>query len=398
MKKILCAALATIMLMLSLVACGEDSEIEIPEDMQLVKESKEDGYIFFGPEGWQIANRGAVAATFISSFNKTSITFTKIGEFDNVIDASLRIYKEDGTTLDYQKTMDAYMNSLEPDYAITPEVPSGSSINFGATGAAADKAYQYTYSFTTGGTKYSCRQILAVRGADLFVFTYTAPVQNADGSTPYKTYMDKCNLVIKNFKFTKKSAEQTPTPPSYEKDADGYVLVSDGSLSDFKLYLPESYEVIDNSGLVSAKISDKANINIFKATDTGIGALEYLLRRRAATMEIANKDTFLDIEIQVAKQIDNAESYYKEAKWDEKCPIRPEYNQNLKFGNAVSSQVVSYKYSYSHGGNDYVCYMIFGVSPDFLFKDGFVFTYTATADEFDAHWSEIQKILLKVEF
>ena len=56
MKKILSATLALIMLMLSLVSCGESSEYEIPEGLQLVRESKEDGYVFFGPDGWQIAN------------------------------------------------------------------------------------------------------------------------------------------------------------------------------------------------------------------------------------------------------------------------------------------------------------------------------------------------------
>ena len=400
MKKILSATLALIMLMLSLVSCGESSEYEIPEGLQLVRESKEDGYVFFGPDGWQIANQGDLAATFISSFNQTSITFAKVGGFDEVIDNSLLQYKDDGTTLDYQKTLDAYMNSISDTlgYTITPATLTGTVTNFGAQGSRADKAYQYTYKFKANGTEFSCRQILALRADELFVFTYTAPTKGNDGTTPYSSYMDKVNLTISSFMFTKKSAETAAPAPEYEKDADGYLLVSDGSLSDFKLYLPADYEVVDNSGLVSAKITDKANITIFKATDTGIGALDYLLRRRAATFEIADEGSFKDIEIQLAKQIENAENYYKEYKWDEKCPIRPKYNQNLTFGNAASSQVVSYQYSYSHGGNDYVCYMIFGVSPGIFARSGFVFTYTAIADEYELHWAQIQKILSKVEF
>ena len=397
MKKILCAVLAAIMLMTMLVSCGDDSEIEIPENMQLVKESKEDGFIFFGPSGWQIANQGDIASTFISSFNKTSITFAK---------AKMPVLltgpdtDESGKKIDYYKlTFDAYMNDSSKSfgYEISPASLSGASTNFGATGAEADKAYEYSYEYTVDGSAYSCWQILAVKGEDFFIFTFTAPGKSSDSSSAFSNYLEKARLTAKNFKFTSKSEASAPAAtPDYPKDADGYLLISNKTLSGFDLYVPDDYEVIDNSGLVSAKISEYANINVFKATDTGIGALDYMLRRRESIKAIADDGSFKDLELKVAERVDLDSDYFKD--WDKKCSVLPEYDGNLKFGNSVAGQVVGYKYSYSHGGNDYVCYMIFGVSPGLISRAGYVFTYTTANGEYDTHWGEIKKILEKIEF
>lgn len=402
MKKILCAILALILLLGSLVACGEEeSEIEIPEGLQIVRESKADGYIFFGPEGWKIANQGEIGATYLTSFNKTSITFVK-AEMPEIQKGPET--DADGKKIDYYKlSFDAYMNETSTDfaYAISPKTLSGSKTNFGSGSGAAARAYEYAYSYTAEGETYSCWQILLTRGEgadeEFFIFTYTSFGKTSDEASAYRVYLPKAQLAAKSFMFTKKSTEpQTPTP-DYQKDSDGYILASDGSLSGFKLYLPADYEIIDNSALVRAKISDGANINIFRATDTGIGALDYMFVRRTSVIEIADKDSFKDLELKVAEKVNLESEYFKD--WDKKCTILPEYDSTLKFGNAVSGQVVSYKYSYSHSGYNYVCYMIFGVSPGFpLFQDGYVFTYTALEDEFDTHMTEIQKILEKVEF
>lgn len=409
MKKILCAIMAAIMLMLTsaaLVSCGDDDGIEIPEDMQLVRESKEDGYIFFGPEGWTVANQGDIAATFVTTFNKTSITFVKAAPPAQINTDGLPETGEDGKKIDYNKVrFDNYMNETAKGFAyeLTPELLSGSKTNFGANGAEATLAYEYTYSYTAEGETVSCWQILLTRGTgaeeDFFIFTYTSFGKASDDTSAYSIYLPKAKLAAKNFKFTEKSASLPSTEPDYPKDNDGYLLVSDESICGFKLYIPESFTVVDNSGLVSAKITDKANFNVFKATDTNIGALDYMLRRRESAMASADKDSFKDIEILIAQQInDEHNDYFEQIKWDERCTIRPVYDPELKFGNAVAGQIVAYKYSYSHGGNEYVCYMIYGVSPGVIFRDGYIFTYTATKDEFDAHWAEIETVLEKIEF
>ncbi len=385
MKKILCAMLLILTLALSLVSCGEDG-VEIPDGMQIVKESAEDGYIFFGPEGWTISNQGNVAATYLSSFNKTSMTFVKA----DMPSIGTAVEGEDV----YKIAFDAYMvnSSKEFPYAISGEL-SGKSINFGSPDGPADKAYRYLYTYKAGDESVACLQVLIVRGDDFFIFTYTSFGSPDDETSAYRTYMEKVNDVMKNFLFTKKGQSTEVGKPEYEKDEDGYLLVSDKTLCGFDLYLPEGYEIVDNSGLVSAKISDGANIMISKAAETGKGVLDYLLERRADVINVADKGSFTDIKISVAKAVDKNSDYFKTWKLD----IFPEYDSSLKFGNVADGQVAAYEYTFSHGGNDYHVFQILGVSGG-LFKSGYVFTYTALESEYAEHFDQIRTILKKVEF
>ncbi|MBQ2876689.1 MAG: hypothetical protein IJE25_06750 [Clostridia bacterium] len=389
MKKRLCAlllALTTVLtVMLSLTSCGNDG-VEVPEEMQIVRESKADGYIFFGPEGWKVANQGEVAATYLSAFNRVSITFTK-ADMPTVGTAA------EGTDA-HKVAFDAYMKKTSESfpYELSGEM-SGKKINFGSSKGAADLAYEYIYTYKADGEDVACRQILVVRGEDFFILTYTAFGSPTDENSSYRIYLPKVNLVIKNFLFTKKGNAPEADKPTYEKDGDGYILVSDKALSGFKLYIPEDYEVVDNSGIVSAKISGGANIIISKATETGQSVLNYVLNRRQDVLEVADKDSLVDIKVSVPEEIKQTSESLKG--WP--LEIWPEYDPNMKFGNLPSGTIAAYEYKFSHGGNDYHSFQILGVTSG-LFQSGYVFTYTALESEYDDHIEEVMKIISKVEF
>ena len=374
MKRIIAALLLIVMSALALSGCQKEGP-EVPEDMQLVLENKEEGYIFFGPKGWIIANQGDVAATFLSNFNRTSITFTG---------ADMPTERDSEGKVDFGAYFDATMADFP--YAVTGI--SRESVNFGTADRGADRAMSFVYSYTADEDVYTTKQILLTRGEDFFIFTYTAPGSSDDEAAAYRTYLPKANLVIENFIFTDKSTVEKEEGEIIT-DSDGYVLSSDASVCGFELYLPRDYELYDKSTIVSAKITSGANISLTRATETGLGVLDYLLNRRADISEIC--DSFTDIKIGVAKAVNTESEYFDD--WE--LSILPEYDEGLKFGDLTEKgNIVSYEYTYTHGGNTYHVYQVIGANNFY----GYVFTYTALEGEYEEHLDEVVGIIEKVKF
>ena len=61
MKKLTVFALIMLLGLFAFCSCNSKKE-EAPEGLQVIKSSEADGYIFYGPEGWTIANTDDVAA------------------------------------------------------------------------------------------------------------------------------------------------------------------------------------------------------------------------------------------------------------------------------------------------------------------------------------------------
>ena len=197
-------------------------------------------------------------------------------------------------------------------------------------------------------------------------------------------YLDKINQSIENFTFTERKGEASR--PEYERDADGYIMISDPKLSKFSLYVPENYEVIYSSGFVKAKISDGANISLTRATDTNVSILDYLVGRKD-NMKSFTTD-FEDISIVTATPIEDKDNpVYKN------FDCEALYDAGLAFGD-LGSKVIAYEYKYTFNNQVYHVYQLVGVNR----LNGFVFTYTALESEYYQHLDEIKTILEKVRF
>ena len=385
MKRLLIVATLCLICITGLVSCDNSAGVTVPEDMQIVKNSVDEGYIFFGPEGWVIANQGKISSTYLSSFNPVSITFTSLDMPSDRNEAG-----EIDLVAYFDRTASVF------PYGITVS-KRGEACNFGASDACADKAYKFVYSYTVEGELYSCMQVMAIRGDDLFVLTFTAPGGVEDENSSYRVHLEKAQAAIDNLRFTDK-APAANEAPVYEKDEDGYILVSDKVLCGFDLYLPDDYAVIDASGIVSAKISDGASIIISRAAETGKSVLDYLLDRRADVVAIADPGSFVDVGMTVAAPVNTDGEYFKQTdengnlKWT--ASVLPSTDTGLRFGNIANGKVAAYEYRYSHGGNDYHVYQILGADS----FNGYVFTYTALEGEYNNHIDEIKTILAKVTF
>lgn len=343
-----------------LFSCGASDDA--PEGLQTVDHNKENGYIFYGPEGWEIANRGGISATYVTAINTTSMTFTKADmptvPFDQYFDESM-------ATLPYE------INVLKRE-----------DTKFGN----ATSARKYIYTFKYEDYSFATMQILVCYGEDFYIFTYNSYGDPTDSESTYQTYLETVQLAIDNFKFVEKGEQGSA--PTYEKDADGYSLVSDRKLAGFDLYLPDGCTVIDNGAMVSAKLSNNANINLAKASNTGVSVLTYIENRHSELLGVV--DNLQPVKIGVPKAVDKNSAFFD--KWS--LDIYPELDESIVFGDLARESVVSYEYTYEFAGRSYHVYQLLGVDS----YSGYVFTYTATEDEYGEHLDEVMTILEKVRF
>ena len=353
MRKILCAllALVTIFSLFSLTACGKDDGA--PKGMALVKGGEDVGYYFYAPEEWTVANVGDIACTYASKVDLSSMTFVE------------SVMPEEG--------IEAYFESEKTKfpYGITLTV-NGADANFGnATGPA--KKYVYTYTYKD--ISYTTMQIFVIHAERFYIFTYTANnTKYTEDQTYYERYLDKVNESIDAFRFTDKSEGNTDTP-TYERDADGYILVSDKTLAGFKLYVPDAYKVDMSSAIVSVSREDGTNITMSQATYTGVTNEDYWNARRDNIIAFADKTENPETgevttslrEIELAKRI------------------------NLEGTNWA----LAYEYAYTFEGIEYHVYQVLIVESAI---NGYVFTYIAPEASYSQHFSEMESVLKKIEY
>ena len=144
-------------------------------------------------------------------------------------------------------------------------------------------------------------------------------------------------------------------------------------MSKFNLYVPEEFTVEYSSGIVSAILPDGSSINMAKATPANMRVDEYLNNRLEELKTFVEKDS-----IQVV-QFPNDRGEMSNFKDD-------------TLGNSKSA--VSQEYTFIYNGVKYHVYQVCAIT----WLNGFVFTYTATEENYLNNLDTIKKIAEKVEF
>ena len=342
MKRIFAAliALITLFSVLSITSCKKNDGT--PDGMQLVRGGEDVGYNFWGPEEWVVSNFGNISCTYASKVDMSSMTFTETE-------------KPEGTVQEYfesEKTKFPYEISVSVD---------GKNCTFGN----AKDAVKYVYSYTYKDFSYTCMQIFVSHADRFYIFTYTASnaKRNTSDESYYDFYLEKVTAVIEAFEFTQKT-EGEAQKTEYERDLDGYILISDKTLSGFRMYVPDSFKPDYSSALVSATHSDGTNITMSQTTYSGGTSIDYWNVRKQNINAFANNTVE---EIQVGVQIE-----IKGVKW-----------------------ALAYEYTYEFEGEKYHVYQVQIVADA---TNGYVFTYTATEENYEAHLSEMNRVLEKIKY
>ena len=364
--------IAALLCCLTLASCGE--EVEVPEGLQLCRADDALGYTMYAPEGWTVCNVGSVSAAHVSAYNKTSISLTE-GRIEDVP------VTDDGTATGVRDLI-AYFDAQLFPYPIEIVTHGNTDLSLGN----ATEAASFLYTFPYDGHDYKCLQVLAVYDERLYIFTYTSfdePYQNSD-TTYYAQYYDSAKLAMDNLKFSEKSSAESK--PAYEKDADGYALVSDMTTNGFALYMPDGWTCDIREGIVQVRCADGASVNLSEATGTGYGAREYFILRIKDLDALASD---------IVLMIDGEEVLYT-ADTDLTASEYKPFVTATDFADA--SQAAVCEYTYTFGGVTYRTRQYIIVDNEFIRKVGYVFTYTAPASVFEAHEDEVATMIEKVRF
>ena len=373
MKRIFAAllALATLFSLLTLTSCKKNDGV--PDGMQLVRGGADVGYNFWGPENWIISNYGNISCTYVSSADKSSITFTEA----EMPEVSVAEYFES------EAEKFAYGITVNPD-------ANGVDCNFGNAIKPAKKyVYTYDYNHYSAGVNekvsYTCMQIFIVHEGRFYIFTYTAAnTPRRGGDTSYYDYhLERVQKVIDEFRFIEKSS--STSAQEYEKDADGYMLISDKVLSGFKLYVPANYTVNFSSGTVVASAEDGANVAMSTLSYSAGNTEDYWYVKKESIKLIADK--IVD---------DNGEeisSFKAMTHLNDKG--EPTEVFEVTVGNAKIAR--AFEYTYSLDGVEYHVYQVLMRKGGMLDKNVYTLTFTATGASYESHLAELQNILNKIE-
>ena len=367
MKKLLVAILITLSLLV-FTGCGDGESA--PDGMQLVYGSDADGYRFYAPKEWIVANHEDYAAAYVSTVNTTSVVLSK--------------------TEMPSGTIQEYFAKELSKFPFEVKATELKSCNFGN----ADVAYSCVYDYTYQGRNMRAMQILASFNEDFYIFTYNSFNETrfgeADDQTYYDYYMPKAQSCIDNVAFFEKGDASYEEEPSYEKDADGFNVVSDKSLSSFTLAVPDAYRVDYSSGIVSVTREDGANVTVSKATYTGVTRDEYWNARVDSLKSIIDKKTDSATGEVLTETVKN------ESGEDVVVPVTTLniISEHTLITLSDVDWACAYEYTYDFAGNTYHIYQVLIVDG----YDGFVFTYSAPNEAYDAHIDEAMTILGKMTF
>lgn len=361
----------------SLAACGSSSDNDLPEGLQLVRGGEELGYYFYGPEGWVVANQGAISASYVSSIDYSSITFTTLD--DSAKDEGAQTVAEIAKSV-FAASAERYASSPFSDYQLVTDGAEYKS--FGN----AEKAYAFTFTYTYEKRPYKCMQIISSFGGELYIFTYNASTKEYTGQDKsfYDFYFEQVDASIKSFKFTEKIASDAQ--PEYERDQDGFIKVSEKSKAGFELYLPDDYRVNYSSAVVGASRGG-ANITMTKLINSTVSIKDNYLARIKKLSKLADKEPG------EGGKLVSTLNEIKGVKVDENG------NESLHILEIEGTRsAAEFEYEYTLFGVKYHVYEVVIVQQKLLDMEAFVFTLTATEDAYDEAYAEVADILRKIGY
>lgn len=366
MKKLLLISLLIITAAFLFTGCGDENDT--PDGMQLIEGGDGKGYYFFAPEEWtKGTTMDGLAYTYASRTDRTSVSFFEIDPKSFV--------KPDPNKSDEEFFLTEYFNSLKAEFPADSKpnfTTNGENCLLGSGDTKADKAVKYIFDYlrtdpySNEQRRWAFTQILAVHDGRYYILTCAGSLDERSGDQTYFDYhLERFQSVIDNFRFVENRGENEEKT-EYTKDADGDILVSDKKLAEFTLYAPSDFELDYSSAIVSASHSDGSNITMTKATATGTTIKQYWQFRRDALDQYV--DNITDI---------------------------GENPRAIEFSNANNAALCEYTYEYN--GKTFRVYQIYCVSGKVI-KNGYIFTYTALEENYEKHFSDIERILKKVQF
>ena len=401
MKKIIFLILA-FATMFTLVSCSDE---DIPDGMQLVDGSDEQGYYFYAPDGWIVQNINGIPAAYVSRINNTSVSFREysLDEFINTgsICNSIECKGQSLSNADHYFLYHYFSATYAPLSLEGFTSDGGATVMFGAEGKRADRAVKYEFSYVYTNVAFDegddetktvgFIQYFITHDGHYYLLTYTA-IKDASATSDtsnFDNYREDLDMIVENFRFI--DGATVPNSSNVDdsdavRDGDGYRLVSDKSKAGFDFYAPDSFKTDFTSGIVSVSHEDGSNINLSIATATGndVSTAKYIERRQRELEEIGATNFTLLTDL-TAEGFKNG---------------KPSKLGNVPEGDVQTDRgyAFEFEYTYNYGGETYHVRQIICAKGNIFSADGYVFTYTAKESNYLTHMDEVNTIISKVEF
>ena len=384
MKKLISLLLTLVFLTLTLASCDSASG-ETPPGMKLLSDKDADGMLLYVPEQYTTfrdATTGMMIAT-LSKLDPTSISGYTVYPTETSI-ADYVAASFDPTDLGEN----AALVPLDPalgvsDYPLIQEIDGRD-------------AMVYEWGFKRGDIEYRSMQVYLPRdAADLskgvVILTYTGRMTaSVTGLVAYTKHLEDFQKTLQVFSFT----DGEPTPPSttLPTPVDGMILASDPHLTNYSLFVPESYTLDLMIGITSAyDKSDRTSVSAFYAYPEGETVDDYIKDRLTKYQAFFDSCTMLTPPDALPTETEDDP---------------PETMNNFFAFTVDGSRAYRYEFEASLDGTYYRFYEILIVRQKGLTKTG-LYTVTMTvngaseseaADRFEARRAELAAILDAFKF
>lgn len=263
MKKLISCVTLLCLLSLSLASCGGSGDT--PPGMQLLSNEARDGMLLYVPEQYTVFYDGTsgVMLAALSRLDPTSIS-------------GYVVYPSEGSISEYvaahfdlsELGEDAV---LEADYPLLQEIDGR-------------EAPTYVYSFRRGELDYRAMQVYVPRDPEdlslgVAVLTYTArTTESVTGLVAYTEHLEDFEKTLQVFSFGEKGETVSPEAPT---PTDGMILASDPAITNYYLFVPESYTLDLKVGITSAyDAADRTSVTAFYCYPDGMQSVQEYVNGR----------------------------------------------------------------------------------------------------------------------
>ncbi len=331
-------------MLISLLSCSDSADTEdVPTGMQIAE--KAERYTFYVPENWIVQEKiDGVSLAYAPNSDRSSISL-----YSTAVPEGIGV--------------EEYWQSYAADYAQYKDfnlISAGKKIAFGTPDA---RIYEMT--FTVGEVGYQSFQCFCIKDGYVYIMTYLArSAQKTDEETYYSDNFSEADYSRQCFKLTDNGAAEgtARTPFADEGTPEGMKLISDISIVDYKLFVPNEWTIDMQGGYTSAYESEsRASVGVSYTIPSARDLGEYI--------------TSLEGKYGI---------------------IYSEFS-GMKEGDGVMlGDVQGYVYTYTatYAGKSIKCKQVFAIVSSYVYT----ITYTAEADDFDTHLAEADKIISEFRF
>lgn len=167
-----------------LASCGEKTEdgITVPNGMQAIASEAGDYYLMV-PASWVFDTVRGMTSAYCEDKAHSSVTV-----------CANELSRDISTIEAYWDSFKEQFAATFADFAMLDELPTDVTISSDTTGDVIE-GKKYRYTATVSGVQYQWMQVLFIRNATLYIFTYTSTAED------YESHLDDVNKVLSNFTF-----------------------------------------------------------------------------------------------------------------------------------------------------------------------------------------------------